>query len=882
MHWLRRLFRKEQSEKQLDAELRFHLERQISDYIAAGMAPEEARRCARLAFGGLEAIKQETREARRGILLEALFQDLRYAVRMLRKNPGFTIAASITLALGIGANTAIFSIVDAALLRPLPFKDSSRILSVSTKTAMFPTFSLGNSWPAFQQIRSQAASLEESAVYTQSDKTLTGQGAPAQLIVTSVSDGFFEELGATAPQGRLLNLADQKPGQNFVAVLSNALWRTRFSADPAILGRALVLDKQPYTIVGVAARNFDFPEKNDVWIPAAVTPDIEHQPALFMFQLLGKLRRGQKITQLNAELATIAERLVKDSPVLKSGITFTAEPLLESRVGYIRAAYLILLGASTLVLLIACANLSSLLLARGSARQREMALRAALGASRGRLLRQGLVESCLIALLGGTVGMVLAAGGVQLFRAIAPAGTPRLSEISVDSTLLLFSVFSSLVAGLIFGLAPARRAARMDPNEALKEGTGTNLGAARAAHQSKLGNALVVVEVALAFILLIGSALMTQTVYNLLHQNPGFRTDHLLSFDLPTPPIYDIPGPKFVQEYVARVKQVIEQVQLVPGVAAVTASDHALLTGMRMMQAGLDAEGALPPKTGEERYAKARYVCPSYFQTLGMPLLSGRDFTERETQDSPRVIIVNEAMARQYWGSPNVLGKRIGMFKDEKRNREWYEVIGVVSDVRETNVSDTPDPGYYLSMLQGGTGAIHLFVRTLSDPDALATAVSSQIWSVFPDQPVTHLTTMTRAISESVGDQRLRSVLLVVFAAVGFALAVLGVYSVISYSVARRVQEIGIRMALGATQRNILAMILQQGLLSVATGVALGAAGAFVLSRAIASQFYGVKPADPATFLAAAALVLVIACLACCLPARRALRVDPIIALRYE
>ena len=527
---------------------------------------------------------------------------------------------------------------------------------------------------------------------------------------------FFEELGANAQRGRVLSLADQKPGQNFVAVLSDSLWRTRFGADPAILGRTLVLDKQPYTIVGVAARNFSFPEKNDVWIPVAITPDIENQPAFFMFQLLGKLRRGQKITQLNAELATIAQRLIKDSPVLKSGLTFTAEPLLESRVQYVRTAYLILLGASTLVLLIACANLSSLLLARGSARQREMALRAALGASRGRLLRQGLVESCLIALLGGALGMLLAAGGVELFRGIAPIGTPRLNEISVDSTLLLFSLFSSLIAGLIFGLAPARRAARMDPNEALKEGTGTSLGAARTAHQSKLGKALVVVEVALAFILLIGSALMTQTVYNLLHQNPGFRTDHLLSFDLPTPPIYDDPGPAFVQQYVARLKRTVEQVQLVPGVAAVTASDHALLTGMNMMQAGLDAEGALPPKTGEQRYAKARYVYPSYFQTLGMPLLSGKDFTDRDTQGSPRVIIVNDAMAREYWGSSNVLGKHIGMFKDEKRNREWYEVIGVVSDVREINVSNTPDPEYYLSMLQGGTGSMNLFVRTLCRP----------------------------------------------------------------------------------------------------------------------------------------------------------------------
>jgi predicted permease len=882
VHWLRRLFRKEQSEKQLDAELRFHMERQISDYIAAGMSPEEARRRARLDFGGLESIKQQTRESRRGILLETLFQDLRYAIRMLRKNPGFTIAAAVTLALGIGANTAIFSIVNAALLRPLPFKDSARLVSVSTKTAMFPTFSLGNSWPAFEQIRSQAASLEESAVYSQSEKTLTGQGSPAQLSVTSVSDGFFEELGATAQQGRLTTLADQHPGQNLVAVLSDALWRTRFGADPAILGHTFVLDKQPFTIVGVASRNFTLPAKNDLWIPVALTPAIEHQSALFMFQLLGKLRRGQKISQLNAELATIAGRLMKDYPTLKAGLSFTAEPLIETHVQNIRTAYLVLLGASTLVLLISCANLSSLLLARGSARQREMALRAALGASRGRLLRQGLVESSLIALLGGGLGMLLAAGGVQLFRSIAPSGTPRLDEISADSTLLLFSLITSLVAGLIFGLAPARRAARMDPNETLKEGTGTSLGAARSAHQSKLGHTLVVVEVALAFILLIGSALMTQTLYNLLHQSPGFRTDHLLTFDLPSPTIYEDPGGKFLQEQVERLKQIIQQVQLVPGVTAVTASDQSLLMGMRTMQSGLKVEGELPPRSGEVRSAKARTIHPSYFRTMAVPLLRGRDFTDRDTQNSPSVIIVNETMAREYWGSPDVLGKHIGMIKDEKGNRQWYEVIGVVSDLREISISHTPDPQYYLSMLQSDTGSIHLFVRTLADPVLLAGAISRQVWSVVPDQPVTRLTTMSRAISESVGDQRLRSVLLVVFACIGFALALLGVYGVISYSVSRRFQEIGIRMALGASPRDVLRMILRQGLLSVGIGVILGSAGALALARVIASQFYGVKPADPATFLAAAALVLVIACLACCIPARRAMRVDPIIALRYE
>lgn len=882
MHWLRRLFHKEQSEAHLDSELRFHLERQIADYVASGMSIDEARRRANLEFGALESIKQQSRESRRGHLFETLAQDLRYTLRILRKNPGFTAAAVVTLALGIGANTAIFSIVDAALFRPLPLKDSSRIVAISTKTAMFPTFSLGNSWPAFQRIRSQATSLEESAIYTQSDRTLTGQATPAQLSVTAISDGFFEELGATAQQGRLLSLPDQKPSQNLVAVISDSLWRTRFGADPAMLGRTLVLDKQPYTIVGIASRGFSFPEKNDVWIPVALTPGMQDQATFFMFQFLGKIRRGQGIGQLNAELATIAERLVKDYPVLHGGITFTAEPLLQSRVQNIRTAYFILLGASTLVLLIACANLSSLLLARGSARQREMSLRAALGASRGRLLRQGLVESCLIALLGGIVGTLLAAGGVQLFRAVAPGDTPRLDEISVNSTLLVFSLVSSLAAGLIFGLVPARRAARMDPNESLKEGTGTNLGAARSSHQSRLGNVLVVVEVALAFVLLIGSALMTQTVFNLLHQNPGFRTDHLLTFDLPVPPVYEDPGDKVMDQQIARLKQIVAQVQIVPGVSAVTASDHALLTGMNMMQSGMEAEGATAPRSGEQRYAKARFVLPSYFRTMGMTLLRGRDFSENDTRHSQRVIIVNEALAREYWGTPDALGKHITMSSEPKGNRDVYEVIGIVPDVREISLGDNPDPEYYLSLLQGGTGSVQLFVRTLSDPDVLATAISRQIWSVLPDQPVSHLTTMSRTISKSVGDQRMRSVLLVVFACIGFALALLGVYGVISYSVSRRVQEIGIRMALGASPRDVLGMVLSQGLLSVAIGVALGAAGALALAHIIASQFYGVKPTDPATFVAAAVSVLVIACLACCIPARRAMRVDPIIALRYE
>jgi predicted permease len=883
MHWLRRLFRKEQSEKQLDAELRFHIERQISDYVAKGMAPQEARRRAHLDFGGLEPIKQETRESRRANWVDEFRQDVTFGVRILRKNPGFTLAAAATLALGIGANTAIFSIVNATVLRPLPLKDSARILSVSTKAAMFPGFSLGNSWPAFQLIRSQASSLEECSIYSQSDKTMTGLAAPEQISATAVSDGFFEEVGAKVQQGRLFTRADESPGQTSVAVLSNAFWRTHFGSDPSVIGRTLVLDKQPYTVVGVASRKFDFPEKTDLWTPVALTHDIETQPAFFMFQMLAKLRRGQKPEQLNAELSTVAQRLIQQYPALTGGLTFTAEPLLESRVGNTRAAYLVLLGASTLVLLIACANLASLLLARGSARLREMGLRAALGASRGRLFRQGLVESCLIAFLGGGLGMLLAAGGVRLFRIVAPAGTPRLNEISVDATLLLFSLFTALVAGILFGLAPARRASRLDPNEALKQGPRAGLGADPASPQARLGNSLVVLEVALAFILLIGSALMTQTVYNLLHQSPGFRTDHLLSFDLPGPqPTNEDDIEKLMTLQMERLKQILAEVRPIPGVEAVTVSDHGLLDNMSMEQSNFQVEGALPPRKDEQRFANARYIYPSFFHTLGVPIVRGRDFTEHDAHGAPRVAIVNETLAHQYWGTLDALGKRIAIGQGADGKPVWNEVIGVVRDTRDVRIDSKSAPEYFLSMFQGGSGGMHLLVRTAADPDALSNTISRQIWSAFPDQPITHLTTLSRIISESVGDQRLRTVLLVVFAGIGFALALVGVYGVISYSVSRRIQEIGVRIALGASRNNILRMILRQGFLLVILGVAIGAAGAYALARVIASQFYGVKATDPATFLAAAAAVLLVATLACIIPARRAMRVDPMVALRYE
>ncbi len=876
--FLRNLFSSRRADIDLDQEVHSHLELLTEENVRAGMSPEEAQRAARIELGGVEQVKQQVREKRIGNWLRSVLSDCRYSLRQLRKNPGFATVAVLTLALGIGANTAIFSIVNAVVLRPLPYKDSSRIVTFHTKTSMFPAFTLPLTWPTFQEVRTQSSPLEEATAYWETDRTLTGRDQPEVLGVTGVSSGFFEELGGRAEKGRLLSEQDHQPGQDRVAVISNTLWRTRFARDPAVIGRQLILDQEVYTVVGVAAKGFAFPEGSEVWLPLSLTPEIQQNQKFFRFQILGKLRKGERLETLQAELATISERILKANPTLGKGYVLSAQPLLESRVEDARESYLVLLAAATFVLLIACANLTSLLLARGWGRQREMALRAALGASPGRLRRQSLVESCLLGLLGGAVGIAMAIGFIQIFLAIAPGDTPRLSEISVDWTLLWFALASSLVSGVIFGLAPARRAARMDPHDALKEGSS---GSVRGT--SRFGNALVVLEVALAFILLIGSTLMMQTLAHLLHQNPGFRTDHLLTFDLPQPPQWN---GKDVEErtasQIARLKEMLAQARRLPGAEDVVASDHGLLDGMAFEHSGLKLEGALPEHSAVTEGVIERYISPGYFRMLGISLARGREFEEQDARGAHKVIVVNEAMARRFWGTLDVVGKRIGVSWEGKGTPEWSEIVGVVADVRDVAVQEEPGPEYFLAVFQWGVGSHYLIVRTQANPDALAGAISRQIWASYPDQPLTHVMTLTKTIAESVGDQRMHTVLLGVFAGVGLALALLGVYGVVSYSVARRTQEIGVRMALGAGQASVLRMVMRQGLTLVSCGAAIGAAGALGAVRVIASELYGVRSSDPWTFTGGVALILVVGCLACWVPARRAMRVDPLVALRHE
>jgi predicted permease len=868
--------RKERREHELAEELRSHLQLHVDDNVRAGMSVEQARRDAWIKLGGIEPAKELYRERRGLPFLETLVQDVRFALRMLRKNPGFTSVAVLTLALGIGANTAIFSVVNAVLLRPLPYRNSARMITVHSKTAMFPTFELASSWPAFQAIRNRASGLEGAIAYWTTERTLTGAGQPTVLDVTGVSSDFFHQLGAQAESGRLLTDEDQKPGQDRVAVISDTLWRTRFASDPAIGGRKLILDKDVYSVVGVVAKNFRFPDSSNVCVPLSLTPEIEQNQLFFRLQIIGVLRHGETLEHLQSQLGVIAPEFPKLQPQLGKDFKFVAQPLLENTVGDARENYLVLLGATAFVLLIACANLTSLLLARGWGRQREMAMRAALGASSGRLQRQCLVESGLLALLGGTAGIAVAALGVHAFRAMAPAGTPRLDEIVTDWTLLWFALGSSLVAGLLFGLVPSRHASRIAPIQTLKHG-----GAGSVGSFFKIGNALVVLEVALAFVLLAGSTLMVQTLAHLLRQNPGFRTDHVLTFDLPQPAATtDATQAALTDRQNQQLKEISETVQRLPGVADVASADHGVLSGARYLHSGLQLADVPAEKMELEQDVMERYVSPNYFRLLGIPLVRGREFNERDARNAPRVIIVNESMARRYWGTLDILGKRIKLSGTD--NREWNDVVGVAADVRDLDIQSKAEPEYFLALSQSTVQSFHLFVRTEKDPDALAAVISRQIGIRFPDQPMTHAATLRRTISESIGDQRLHTVLLGIFAAIGVSLALLGVYGVISYSVTRRTREIGVRVALGARPADLLRMVLRQGLVLIAVGAVIGLGAALAMTRFIAGELYGVRPGDPATLVMAVVLILLVGGLACWTPARRAVRVDPMVALRYE
>lgn len=810
-------------------------------------------------------------------MMNALLQDLRYGVRMLLKNPDFTAIAVLTLALGIGANTAMFSAVNAILLRPLPYPDSSRLVGIWSRGPQFDFSHLASSIPDIADITAQSSALSQCAPYRFTTSDLAGQGAPQRLPGAGVPIEFFSLLGIAPLYGRTFVSAEMQEGQNRVALLSYSLWRESFGSDPRVVGRAITLDQKPYTVVGVMPAQFNFPEGTKLWFPLILTEKERTSRGWHVFGAVARLKPGRSVRETQAELDTIAARIsAVDSGA--RGWSFRVAQIQADMVSDARLPLLILLGAVTFVLLIACANIGNLSLSRGWARRSELAIRSTLGASRARLIRQMLVESLLVALMGGAAGLLLAAWGVDALHVLLPSDTPRLEDLRIDRWTLCFTLGASILSGILFGMAPAILGSRQNLLGLIKE-AGSGSGTALAASRSKwLRRLLVVGEVALALVLMVGAALALRSLSRLLGKSLGFRTDHILTMSL-TFPKYRAEKPF---QTIGFVQQSLEKIRSLPGVKNAAAVVDMPLTGMTF-EAEIQFEGTNVSAEKQGPSVHESVVTPGYFQTLKIPFLAGRDFAESDTHGAPSVVIVNEEFARHFFGAASPIGKRIATDRDEKDNRIWSEIVGEVSGVRDAGPAQTPKPTFFVPYYQESSSTgLSLLIETAADPLLLAAPVQQQIWSLASDQIVTEVKPLDRLVVESEAAPRSRTVLLGTFAGLGLLLAVLGIYGVTSYSVVQRTREIGIRMALGAQQGDVLREVLWDGLRLTLAGLAIGFVAALALTRLLASLLFEIRATDPPTFAVVVALLAAVALAACYFPARRATRVDPLIALRYE
>ena len=815
--------------------------------------------------------------------MQTLWQDIRYALRMLRKSPGFTAVAVLTLALGIGANTAIFSVVNTVLLRPLPFKNSSQLVNLWSRSTLFDFPDLGSSLPDIADVRQQNTVFSHIAAYHWvSEMALTGNGNPQQVVGAQVSAEFFPLLGLHPLFGRLFLPSELKAGQDRVVILSYSLWRQRFGGDPHAIGKSVTLDGKPYAIVGVmpSLPDLNFPTSMDLWTPLVPTTEQLAARGNHDTDAVALLKAGRTLAQAQAELNTISARLLKAYPSAEKTWSLHAESVSADLFGDERTPLFILFGAVGFVLLIACANVGNLFLSRGWARRREFAIRAALGATRVRIIRQLFVESMLLALLGGACGLLLAVWGVDALRTLIPPNTPRIDNLRVDVWVLWFTLGASIVAGILFGLAPALLVSRQDLNATMKEGgAGSQTGASRPRH-NPLRQLLVVGEVALALVLVIGATLAVRSFARLLAVNLGFRPDHLLTLQI------DTPSAQFAkpQQTAAFVRQAVERVRAIPGVTHVADAPFAPLSGWEG-ETTFEIEGAPKSSGSEGQQAEVNEVTPGYFQTLGIPLLSGREFTDADVAGAPPVCIINDALARKYFGSRNPIGKRIraGAW-DPKEPVVWKEIVGEVAGTRNQDAKSLPKPELYRASFQSTHTWSHqtLIVRTRANPAALVPTIEAQIWSIDKYLPVTQVRTMDQWFAETNAAPRFQTMLLGIFGALGLLLAMVGIYGVISYSVTQRTHEIGIRMALGAQSGQVLGLVLAQGLKLALAGVVIGVIASLALMRLMSSLLFGVSASDPLTFAGASFLLIIVALLACYIPARRATRVDPMVALRYE
>jgi putative ABC transport system permease protein len=871
---LRALLRKSEVEGELDEELQGHLDQQTEQNIRLGMNTEEARAAALKAFGGVEQAKERSRDACGARWIEDLWQDLRYGARMLLKNPGFTFVAVITLTLGIGANTAIFSLVEALLLRPLPYAEPDRLVLLSEKGRAGERNNIP--YPNFIDWRERAQSFEGMASIRKQTLNLTGVDKPVSLRGRTVNWNFFHLLGVQPQLGRLFVAEDDRRGAARTALLSDGLWKSQFGGDPSVIGRKLTLDGEPYEAIGVLPPGFEYFQADDVYVPIGpfLKPDGLMQRGVSMgLYALGRLKPGVTLTQANSELAGIAAQLEREYPADNKGRGAMAEPLQDVMSEGVRRSLWVLLGAVGFILLIACVNVANLLLARGADRQKEMALRLALGAGRGRIVRQLLSESMLIAILGGAFGALLGGWMLKGLLALAPGDVPQLNRVSLNMTVLLFTLMVSALTSVLCGLAPALHAARADLSAAMKEGGRSTAGAAR----DLTRKTLLVVEVSLALVLLVGAGLLTRSMARLLGIDPGFNTENLLTMRLNLrSEAYTAP------RRLALYDESLKRLDALPGAQGAALTRSLPIDGSDW---GSSFRVAEKPAPTDFWMAAMTPISANYFEVMGMRLLQGRAFTAADTAESPRVAVINEKLARRIWPGEDPIGKRLktGAGANPDQWNPWNEVVGVVADVKlEGLENDTPMQVYLPLRQRSASPTLWLVVRTAGEPLQAVAAVERTIHAVEKDLPVYSIRSMNQLLGSSLATRRLTLVLLAGFAALALLLAAVGVYGVTSYSVRQRTHELGIRMALGAQSGDVLMLVLRQGLKQVFIGVVIGLTAAFSLTRWMKSLLFEVRPTDPMTFAVIALLLMAVALLACWIPARRATKVNPIVALRCE
>src|SRR5215510_3254021 len=889
------LFGRGRADAELSEELETHLAMQIENNIRSGMSAEEARRQALIKSGGLAQGQESYRDRSRLPVLETLWQDLRYGVRMLRRNPGFATVAIVTLALGIGANTAIFSVVNGVLLRPLPYEDPARLMSVYSSASARGIANFGTSPPDFRTLRQQNHSFTSFSGFYGTSFNLTGFQQPERLAGRVVSAEYFSTLGVQPFLGRNFLPGEEKWGSHRVVIVSYGFWRSHLNADPQISGKTFNLDGEPYTLIGVMAA--DFRERNPdiaLWTPMSWKPGDNYDTHNnYFLNMMGRLKAGvtqqQAYSDLNAVMLNIAQQFPENK-----GIGADLKPLHEAWVGQTRPALLILLGAVGLVLLIACVNLANLLLARSAGRQKEIAIRSALGASRRRLLRQFITESILLSLLGGSLGVALAYLSHRLLP-LAKDVLPLMTQIHLDAGVLLFTLGISLLTGLLFGLIPALQSSRLRRlNESLKEGGRTS---EQGGGRTRLRAGLVISEVALAMVLLIGSGLAIRSFQRILHVDPGFDSSSILAFAVNLPQAYDPqPDPRRVgapPQVAGFYDQLLERIEQIPGVKAAGATSSLPLQGENWTKFFVPLDRPLPANIESVPTVQYRPVAGHYFSALGIRLLNGRLLDEHDHSSSALSVVINQALARKYWGDADPIGKQILLTPPQNLlpadlippgfHVPKLTVVGVVGDAHYGSLDAETVPVVYASIHQHDYSMSPSFVvRTDGDPDALIASVRSVLAQVDKGLPMADVTTMDEIMSSSVAQPRLEAVLLGLFGGLALLLAAVGIYGVMSYSVSQRVSEIGIRMALGAGRWDVLAMICKQGLQLTAIGLIFGLGLALALTRLMAKVLFGVSPTDPLTFSIIACLLALVALLACYVPARRATKVDPMVALRYE